>query len=41
LEQVPLQFVNPAWQLSWQLPPEQTWPAAQSWPQLPQLFSSV
>ena len=40
-EQVPLQLVNPVWQVSPQDPPEQTSPAPHEVPHLPQLALSV
>jgi hypothetical protein len=37
---LPPQSTRPAWQESWQEPPEQTWPEAQAVPQVPQLALS-
>jgi hypothetical protein len=39
--QMPLQFVRPDWQESWQLPAEQTSPVGQSRPHAPQFCRSV
>jgi hypothetical protein len=41
LTQAPEQLVSPDWQLTWQVLPLHTWPAAQTWPQKPQLLKSV
>jgi hypothetical protein len=39
--QMPLQFVRPPPQLTWQVPLEQSWPAAHARPHAPQLLGSV
>ena len=39
--QVPLQLVSVAWQESWHAPDEQTWPAPQVLPHMPQFWRSV
>jgi len=38
---VPPQFVSPAWQVTPQVPAEQTLPAGQAFPQAPQLDESL
>ncbi len=40
LTHAPLQSVDPAGHVFWQIPLEHTWPEAQTVPQPPQLFTS-